>query len=82
MIVLDAKPKRVYLQRIDETHCNPLKVWEDMGSPQVPTPRQLAQIQEQSAMQDEELPYTWQDGTFSCSVSLGVNDVYFVRIII
>ena len=82
IVSLDAQPKRVCLQRIDETHCNPLKVWEGMGSPQVPTPRQLARIQEQSAMRDEELPYTWQDGTFSCSVSLGVNDVYFIRIIL
>ena len=80
-VSLDAPPRRVYLQRIDETHCNPLKAWEEMGSPQVPTPTQLAQIQAQSAMRDEELPYTWRDGKLEFVVSLGVNDVYFIRIV-
>ena len=79
-IALAQEPKRVYLQRIDDTHCNPLKLWEAMGSPQVPTPGQLAELQAQSAMSDEDLPSEWRDGTLTFSVSLGVNDVYFVRI--
>jgi len=80
-IALGSRPRRVYLQRIDGNHCNPLKIWESMGSPQVPTPGQLAEIQSKSAMQDEELPYDWRDGTLSFTAALGVNDVYFVRIV-
>lgn len=80
-LALGAEPQRVYLQRIDEEHCNPLKTWEELGSPQVPSPSQLAQIQEQSAMREEELPYTYQDGKLSVTVSLGVNDVYFICVV-
>ncbi|MCL2494605.1 MAG: glycosyl hydrolase [Oscillospiraceae bacterium] len=80
-IELAHEPQRVYLQRIDETHCNPLKLWEAMGSPQVPTPAQLAQLQTKSAMIDEELPCEWQEGKLSFQVALGVNDVYFVRVV-
>ena len=36
---MDAAPRMVYMERIDQEHCNPLKVWEDMGSPQVPNAR-------------------------------------------
>jgi len=79
-IALPKAPERVYLQRVDDTHCNPLKVWESMGSPQVPTPPQLAEIQAQSEMLDEELPYEYKNGTLSFNVSLGVNDIYFIRI--
>ena len=79
-IALDEVPKRVWLQRIDGTHGNPLQLWEDMGSPQVPTPTQMEQIKSQSAMRNEELEYDWQNGTLSFTVALGVNDLYFIRI--
>ena len=79
-VELEQRPGRVYLQRIDGSHCNPLAVWEGMGSPQVPTPEQMAQIKQKSAMQDEELACDWLDGKLSFSVSLGVNELYFIRI--
>ena len=80
-VELDEKPAKVTLQRIDEDHCNPLKVWEEMGSPQVPTPRQIREIQEASAIKEEELPFTYEDGRVSVSVELGINDVYGIKIV-
>jgi len=79
-VALDQAPKRVYMQRIDGTHGNPLLLWEDMGSPQVPTPAQMEQLKSQSALPDEELAYEWQDSKITFTVSLGVNDLYFIRI--
>ena len=61
--------------------CNPLKVWEDMGSPQVPNPAQAAVIIEESEMRAEELPFVYEDGKVKMSVALGVNDVYCIRIV-
>ena len=79
-VALEQEPKRVWLQRIDGTHGNPLQLWEDMGSPQVPTPAQMEQLKKQSAVQDEALDYDWQDGTLTFTAALGVNDLYFIRI--
>ena len=73
-------PKRVYVQRIDAYHCNPLAVWEEMGSPQMPTPVQLKQIVEKSAMVEEEWPCRYHNGSLEVTAELGVNDLYFVRI--
>ncbi len=33
-VALERNPKEVFLERIDEEHCNPLQLWEEMGSPQ------------------------------------------------
>ena len=80
-VELEKAPKRVYLQRIDEDHCNPRKVWEEMGSPNDLNAAEVAQIIEKSDMRDEELPYTYENGLLSASVNVGVNDVYFIRIV-
>ena len=79
-VELEKAPKRVYLQRIDEDHCNPRKVWEEMGCPNDLNQQETNAIIEKSAMQDEELPFTYENGMLSAMVSVGVNDVYFVRI--
>lgn len=77
---LEAEPKRVYLQRIDEDHCNPLKQWEEAGSPKDMTKAQIAELIKSTCMLDEPLPYTYQDQKLRFAVSLAVNDIYFVRI--
>lgn len=77
---LEKAPERVTIRRIDEDHGNPLKLWEAMGSPQVPTPEQVRQIQAQSAVEPESLPFTYADGWLHLSVTLGDNDVFFIEI--
>jgi hypothetical protein len=75
------KPSAVILERIDETHCNPLKQWENDGSPADLTPAQVNDYIARSRLAEEEIPYTFAAGTIQFSVSLGVNDVYFIRVI-
>ena len=77
---LTSAPSRVYLQRIDETHCNPRKVWEDMGSPNDLNREEVEYIKKASEMVDEELDYTYEDGMLRTEIALGVNDLYFIRI--
>lgn len=80
-VELENAPKRVYLQRIDEEHCNPRKIWEEMGSPNDLNRQEVNQIMEASAMRDEELHYRYESGVLTTEVSVGVNDVYFIRIV-
>ena len=79
-VELTSAPSRVYLQRIDETHCNPRKVWEDMGSPNDLNREEVEYIKKASEMVDEELDYTYEDGMLRTEIALGVNDLYFIRI--
>ena len=79
-VALPAAPKRVYLQRIDEDHCNPRKVWEEMGSPNDLTPAEVRQIMAASDMVDEEIPFGYEKGVLQLHAELGVNDIWFIRI--
>ena len=79
-VELEKAPKRVYLQRIDETHCNPRKIWEQMGQPNDLNNQEVSQIIAASEMQDEQLAYSYSCGVLHTEVEIGVNDVYFIRI--
>jgi len=79
-IACDRKPSEVQIMRIDEDHCNPLKIWESIGSPQVPTPAQVQDIQENSAMKAESIPYEFENGVLSIHTELGVNDLCLISI--
>lgn len=79
-VPMEVEPSKVALRRIDEECGNPLKEWEAMGSPQVPTPQQVKQISEASAVNRESLPYRWEDNTVILNVKLGDNDIYFIEI--
>lgn len=77
---LESAPKRLRLLRIDETHGNPLKLWQDMGSPQTPTPAQIEELKKRSAMVEEQQEYRYSDGVLVFTCKLGVNDIYFIEI--
>lgn len=79
-IELKASPKRVYLQRIDEEHCNPRRIWEEMGCPNDLNHAEVEQIRRASEMVDEEIDYTYENGSLAINTALGVNDIYFIRI--
>lgn len=80
-VELEQRPQRVYLQRIDEDHCNPRRIWEEMGAPDDLTAGEVDYIKENSKMVEEKLSGTYQDGIFKAEVELGVNDLYFIRIV-
>jgi xylan 1,4-beta-xylosidase len=77
---LPAAPQQIRLYRIDETHCNPLRDWQAMGSPAIPTPRQKEELIRRSAMTPETADYTYDDGILHMETALGVNDVYLITI--
>lgn len=75
-----ANPSQVTLQRIDETHGNPLAAWKKLGSPAIPTPKEVEEIRSSSRVVEEPLPYQLSEGKLSFQASLGVNDVWLVTI--
>lgn len=72
--------KGATLYRIDEQHCNPLKVFEEMGSPRDLTPAQVAEIENCSSLKPERIDLAYKDGYVSFAAELGVNDIYLINI--
>lgn len=66
----------VELYRIDEDHCNPLKIYERMGSPEVLSRDEIEQIKKDSALMAEAPEYTLEGKTLTLTGSLSVNDVH------
>ena len=75
-IELPTRPKNVSLQRIDEEHGNPLKLWEEMGKPDYLNHAEVESIKQRSTVIPEVWPFEWADGVLTIRADLGVNDVY------
>lgn len=73
-------PAKIYLERIDEKHCNPLKKWNMMGNPIDMTPAQIKEVEEYGMMEKEALDIKYENGILTFEARLGVNDVYFVTL--
>lgn len=76
----DEAPKSVCIRKIDEDHANPYKVWQEMGSPQVPNPTQIAKIKELSAVVAEDIEYKYENGVVTVETALCDNDLHFIDI--
>ena len=74
------KPSAVTVRRVDEEHGNPLRLWEEMGSPLSLSPAEIEDLKRRSAVTDEPLPFVWEDGCVTAELALGVNDVYMVSV--
>ena len=64
------------LFRIDEAHCNPKRVWEEMGSPTELSPDDVDAIKRQSALVSEDVGCTYDGCTVTLMGALSVNDVH------
>lgn len=80
-VEIDRKPKQVIMYRIDEAHCNPLGEWEKCGRPHDLTRSQVLELEEKTRLVEEDIPCRYQDGILRFEVSLGINDICFVRMI-
>lgn len=77
-ISLDFEMENVIVQYIDDTHCNPKRLWQDLGSPDNLTREQVVEIREKSALCSEPLSFRSADGKTELSVSLSTNDVMLI----
>ena len=74
-LLLDFEASAVSVQRIDDDHCNPKRVWKELGAPDNLSRRQAHSIAEQTRLREEPYPFTVEEGRTRLSVTLGTNDV-------
>ena len=79
-VALPAKPEKVTQRRIDETHGNPLALWEAMGSPISLNRAEVEDLKQKSAVVPMPIDWAWENGEAVIRTALGVNDVVFIEI--
>ena len=72
---LNVSARRVLIERIDDTHCNPKAEWQKLGSPDILTREQTAKIKQKTALRSEDAAFTVEDNTTWVQLSLMTNDV-------
>ncbi|MBR0353993.1 MAG: hypothetical protein IJK35_01340 [Oscillospiraceae bacterium] len=75
---LDFEASEVTVQRIDDEHCNPKKLWQALGEPDNLTREQVAEIREKTRLRTEPLPFTAAEGKTRLSLTLSTNDVALI----
>ena len=77
---LDQEPQSVFLERIDEEHGNPLKVWESWGSPEELKPGDKKTLISRTKVEKEAAAYRYEEGHLVLEAELGVNDIYLFTV--
>lgn len=79
-VEIDHQPNSLTMQRIDETHCNPLKLWENNGRKKYINPNEIEDIIDNTKLTTESVEYSYDEGAIHFDLNLGINDVYFITI--
>ncbi|MDQ6644066.1 MAG: beta-xylosidase [Chloroflexota bacterium] len=74
------KPHAASIQRIDNDHANPKRLWQEMGGPEYPDATQVDLLQSTSQLVKEPLEYGYEDGSISLQVSMAPCSVTAVTI--
>ena len=63
-------PRTAWIERIDEDHANPLRLWQSMGEPEYLSALQVEQLAAASALQKAPQPWTDENGIMGLAVDL------------
>ncbi len=73
-------PRAAWIERIDEDHANPRRLWQTMGEPEYLSALQVEQLETASTLQKESHPWTYADGNMGMSVDLPPQSVAAITI--
>jgi len=62
-------------QRIDDDHCNPKRLWQELGAPQNLTPKQVEEIKERSRLREEMVQFRTENRKTRLHCHLATNDI-------
>lgn len=65
----------VSVECIDDEHCNPKRLWQEMGSPDNLKSDEVEQIKAKSALKEEQSPFEISNGTTVIRTALKSNDI-------
>ena len=75
-----AKPENVYIERIDDDHANPKRLWIEMGQPALPQPREVEQLHASSKLMREPLKWNYQGHALRLKISMPAHAIAAVTV--
>ena len=79
-VEVNISAKSVTAQIIDNNHCNPTAEWETLGSPDILTKSQVAEIKAKTALKAEEIPFSASSGSTIVKLTIETNDVILLSL--
>jgi xylan 1,4-beta-xylosidase len=74
------EPRVVYIQRIDEDHANPRRLWQAMGEPLYLNALQVEQLKAASCLEKQPQPWKYEQQNIDLSISLPPHAVAAITI--
>lgn len=79
-VEINIPAKSVTAQIIDNNHCNPKSEWETLGSPDILTKSQVAEIKAKTALKAEEISFSASGGSTIVKLTIETNDVILLSL--
>ena len=73
-------PRTAWIERIDEDHANPRRLWQTMGEPEYLSALEVEQLETASALQKESHTWTYERGNVNLGVELPPQSVAAITI--
>lgn len=77
---IGGRAKAVTAERIDDDHCNPKRLWREMGSPENLTPAEAEDIRARSRLVSEDAAFAVKGGKTVLTCALDTNDIVMYTI--
>ena len=73
-------PRRAWIERIDDDHANPRRLWQTMGEPEYLSAWQVEQLETASILRKESQLWTYKQGNIDLAVALPPQSVAAITI--
>jgi xylan 1,4-beta-xylosidase len=73
-------PRTAWIERIDEDHANPRRLWQTMGEPTYLSALQVEHLETASTLRKESQPWTYEQGNIDLDVALPPQSVAAITI--
>jgi xylan 1,4-beta-xylosidase len=74
------EPVAARIQRVDEDHANPKRVWLEMGQPEYLAFRDVERLEEASQVVSEKQPFSYRDGSVFLKASLPAHAIAAITV--
>jgi len=74
------KPRTAWIERIDQDHANPRRLWQSLGEPEYLSQLQVEQLGTASVLRKESQPWTHDQGNMDLAIALPPQSVAAVTI--
>lgn len=74
------EPISASIQRIDDDHANPKRLWIEMGQPEYPTVKEVERLEEAAQLVNEKQKFSYRDGSIVLRTNLPAHGVAAITI--